>query len=131
RLTDMHEDGFSFECNVSSGTYIRALARDILDKLGLVGCVMELRRTMVDDITVDMCDRLDDILEGRYQTHDIGELLSKRYPAYEYEDMDDIMNGRKIKIDSDDEKVLIVHEGEALAIYEKNGSAYRCLRGLW
>ncbi|MBO4359105.1 MAG: tRNA pseudouridine(55) synthase TruB [Erysipelotrichaceae bacterium] len=130
-LTDMHEDGFSFECNVSSGTYIRALARDILDKLGIKGCVMELRRTMVDDITIDMCDRLDDILEGRYQTHDIGELLSKRYPAYEYEDMDDIMNGRKIKIDSDDEKVLIVHDGEALAIYEKNGSAYRCLRGLW
>ena len=37
RLTQMHDDGFSFRCIVSSGTYIRALVRDILTKMDLIG----------------------------------------------------------------------------------------------
>ena len=131
RLEEILSDGFIFECEVSSGTYIRALARDILKKMGQIGTVRKLDRTAVDRISVEQCDDLEKILEGEFRTHSLYELLSLRYPVVEYEDIDSIRNGKKIKLDSDAEQVLICSGEEALAIYEKEDDRYRCLRGLW
>lgn len=41
------------ECKVSSGTYIRALARDIGRKLGCGGYLRELRRTKIGEFSVE------------------------------------------------------------------------------
>ena len=131
RLTAIQDDGFSFDVKVSSGTYIRALVRDILEKLGQIGCVSELRRTAVDDITIAQCNSLDDILKGSYVSHDLYDILSKKYETIDYPDTEAIYNGKKISVQSDKEQILIVHEKEVLAIYEKDGEIYRCLRGLW
>ena len=131
RLIEMYPDGFSFRCKVSSGTYIRALVRDILEKLGLIGTVKELKRTAVDQITLYECDDLAEIEKGNYQAHDLYDLLKERYETIEYLNKDDILNGKKICLDSDTERVLIVHDKEVLAIYEKQGDLYRSVRGLW
>ena len=50
-----------------------------------------------------------------------------------YENIDDVKNGKKIRIDSDEEMILLTHKNEVLAIYEKDEEqhTYRCLRGLW
>ena len=130
-LTDLYEDGFSFDVSVSSGTYIRALVRDILEKLDQIGCISELRRTAIDDITVDRCNSLDDILNGNYISHDLYELLSVKYETVDYPDPSAILNGKKITVQSNQDKILIVHDKEVLAIYEKEGEIYRCQRGLW
>ena len=130
-LKEIHPDGFSFTCKVSSGTYIRALARDILEKLGLIGCVSELRRMAVDEISIDDCQTLDEIQNGNYVTHDLYELLSARYETLDYPDPAIIMNGKRIKIESDASQIFIAHGKESLAIYEKDGEEYRCQRGLW
>lgn len=130
-LNRIFDNGFVFTSTVSSGTYIRALVRDILRKLDLIGCVSYLRRLAIDDITIDECDSLDDILNGRGRYHDIYELLSKRYPVVEYEKIDDIKNGKKIKIDHTEDMILIAHENEALAIYQKDNDQYKSVRGLW
>ncbi len=131
RLSAIHDDGFSFDVKVSSGTYIRALARDILEKLGQIGCISELRRTAIDEITVDQCDRLDEILQGHYRNHDLYDILSKRYETVDYPDLEAIRNGKKIFLPNDQQQILIVHCKEVLAVYEKEGDGYRCLRGLW
>ena len=130
-LLDIFEDGFSFVAEVSSGTYIRALVRDILAKLNMKGCVSQLRRIAIDNITIDMCDKLDDVLNGNYHNHNLLELLENRYSTYEYENIDDIKNGKRIKIDCDEERIIITNNNELLAIYEKVNDEYRCLRGLW
>ncbi|MBP5280630.1 MAG: tRNA pseudouridine(55) synthase TruB, partial [Erysipelotrichaceae bacterium] len=130
-LLKMLEDGFSFRCKVSSGTYIRSLVKDICQKLDLIGTVSELRRTKVDDVDLSMCDTLDQILEGNYHTHDVSELLMKRYETVGYEPLSDVYNGKRIKINCDSEKVVIVKDDEAIAIYEKDGDTYRSVRGLW
>ena len=49
----------TIEC--SSGTYIRALARDIGADLGGGGYVEELRRTRIDSFSIDEATRLDDL----------------------------------------------------------------------
>ena len=130
-LLDMYEDGFSFKAKVSSGTYIRSLARDICYRLETIGTVSELRRTRVDEVDLSMCDTLEEIINGNYHTHDLFELLAKRYETIEYDPLQDIYNGKKIKLDCSSDKVVIAKGNEALAIYEKDKDIYRSLRGLW
>ena len=125
------DDVFTFRTRVSSGTYIRALARDILDKLNICGTVISLRRTAVDDIRVEECDRLEEIEKGNYTAHDLFELLSKRYRTVDYPDPEVIKNGKRIKLEEDADRVLICHNNEALAIYEKDHDEYKTVRGLW
>ena len=130
-LVEIYNDGFSFIVEVSSGTYIRSLARDILTKMNLIGTLQSLRRISINDVDINMCDKLEDVLNGNYTTHSILELLKNRYPIYEYEDIDVIKNGRRIKIDSNENEILIVSDNEALAIYKKDKDDYYILRGLW
>jgi len=132
KLIEIHEDGFSFKAKVSSGTYIRALVRDILKKLKLTGTLCSLTRTAVDNVTLDQCDALEDIEKGNYTLHDLYELLSVKYPLVDYENIDDIRNGRSIKIDNNSDRILIVHDKEVLAVYDKNpDNSFSCVRGLW
>ncbi len=130
-LKQIKEHSFVFCASVSSGTYIRALARDILKKLGIHGTLIELRRTKVDDISVEDCDTLEEILKGNYKTHDLYDLLSRRYPVFEDFEEKDVLNGKRIRIDSDCDKILMAKDHQALAIYEKDGDAYKSMRGLW
>ena len=130
-LLNIYEDGFSFISRVSSGTYIRALVRDILSSLNLHGTVLSLKRTAVDDVRIEDCDELNDILEGNYHLHDLYDLLSKRYEVFEDFDEKDVLNGKKLLIESDQPRLLMAKNHEALAIYEKDGDLYRSLRGLW
>ena len=130
-LKSVKEDSFVFSASVSSGTYIRALARDILKKLNIHGTLSELRRTKVDDISVEECDSLDEILKGNYKTHDLYALLSKRYPVFEGFEERDVLNGKRINVASSENKILMAKDDRALAIYEKDGDAYKCVRGLW
>lgn len=130
-LLEIYEDGFSFRCEVSSGTYIRSLAQDILKKLNLIGTLKELCRTKIDYISINNCDNLDDILNNKYTKHDLFEILSNKYYVYETEKIDDIKNGKRIKINCDKDRVLITSNKEVLAIYSKDGDEYLCVRGLW
>ena len=98
-LLDIYEDGFSFRTKVSSGTYIRSLARDICHRMDLIGTVSELRRTKVDNVDLSMCESLEEIGKGNYHTHELLELLSSRYETVTYEPVQDILNGKRIKLE--------------------------------
>ena len=130
-LDEIYDDGFSFTCRVSSGTYIRSLVQDILDKLSLKGTVLELCRTMINDISISDCDELDDVINGNYTSHELIDVISKRYSIYNVDNKSDILNGKRIKIDSDEEYLAIVNNNDLLAIYKKDGLDYKCIRGLW
>jgi len=132
-LSQIFDDGFSFICEVSSGTYIRSLVRDILVKLDLIGTLKSLRRLAINDISVEQCDKLDDILKGNYHKHNVLDLLKLRYFSMEYADIDAIKNGKRINIDCNEDKILFYVDDEALAIYQKDKikGDYYILRGLW
>lgn len=54
--------------NVSSGTYIRALARDIGRKLGTYGYLSNLRRTEISDYSVKQAHRLEEINSDNWES---------------------------------------------------------------
>ena len=130
-LNEIYEDGFEFSCEVTAGTYVRALARDILEKLDEIGTLSKLCRTCIDDINLDECDELDDVLNGKYTAHNLLDVLSKRYKTYEVDNVEDIKNGKRIKIDSDEQYLLLTNNNELLAMYQKDGNEYKSARGLW
>jgi tRNA pseudouridine55 synthase len=53
---------FTFTCEVSSGFYIRSLAHDIGEKLGVGATVVEVRRTRVGPYHVEQAKSLEELL---------------------------------------------------------------------
>lgn len=53
---------FVFACEVSSGFYVRSLAHDIGEKLGVGATVLEVRRTRVGPYHVEQAKGLDELL---------------------------------------------------------------------
>ena len=70
-------------------------------------------------------------LKGNYKAHDLYDVLSKRYPVFEGFEEKDVLNGKRINVASSENKILMAKDDRALAIYEKDGDAYKCVRGLW
>lgn len=131
-LLDVFDNGFSFRCKVSSGTYIRSLVRDVLADLGLIGTLKELRRTKVDSVSIEDCQTLDAIIEGNYQVHNLLDILSKQYQTIYLKNDLRVRQGKQMKLDNCAQRVLIACGDEAIAIYERQDDGlYHCLRGLW
>ncbi len=53
---------FTFDCNVSSGFYVRSLVHDIGKKLTVGATVVEVRRTAVGHYRVEQAKKLEEIL---------------------------------------------------------------------
>ena len=130
-LLDIDSEGFSFRCKVSSGTYIRSLVQDVLKKMDLIGTVKELKRTAVDNINLDMCDDLEEAEKGNYKVHDVLDIMKDHFECIEYEHTEDIKNGKRIRLDTQSDRVLITSNNKVLAVYEKDGDSFRSVRGLW
>lgn len=67
--TQLEETGKSFavfdmECRCSKGTYIRSLGRDLAKALGTFGCVSEIRRISIGNISVDSAVSPENISES-------------------------------------------------------------------
>lgn len=130
-LLEKNIDSFTFRCLVSKGTYIRVLVQDILNKINKIGTLLELNRTKIDEFDIKDANEIEDIINNNYKSFTVYDILSKRYEIYECDDKKYILDGKSLKIDSDAEKILVVYNKEALAIYYKEkDSTYRCLRGL-
>lgn len=120
-----------FRVQCSSGTYIRSLCEDIASKLGTVGTMSKLTRTKIEMFSIENAYTIEQIRNHEFEFESVDQALV--YPKYEVENIDDVKNGKKIRIDSDEEMILLTHKNEVLAIYEKDEEqhTYRCLRGLW
>ena len=65
---------FEIECRVTSGTYIRSLARDIGKSLGTFGYIKKLRRTAVGEIEIKDCVLLEKLTPENWNSlarHDL------------------------------------------------------------
>lgn len=57
---------FKIKCEVSKGTYIRSLARDIADNLNTVGMLETLNRTKQGDFNIENSYTLEDVKNNNY-----------------------------------------------------------------
>ncbi|MBR0137174.1 MAG: tRNA pseudouridine(55) synthase TruB [Erysipelotrichaceae bacterium] len=131
KLISFEENRIRFSVDCSSGTYIRVLAADIAGRLGTVGCLSYLDRTRIDRFKLKDAFTLEQIENGDYSCISIYEML-KDYPYYEMNDASAVLNGKTIRLECDEPLVMITHQNEVLAAYERlpNGY-YHCRRGLW
>jgi len=114
----------------SSGTYIRALARDIGVALGCGGHLTALRRTRVGPFSVDDACLPDAIGEARLiaPAHVAGEL----FPTWSMNDVEttDIGHGKKVEVAMPDAPlVAAVHEGRLVAIVAVTNGVARVVTG--
>jgi tRNA pseudouridine55 synthase len=68
------------EVDCSSGTYIRALARDVGATLGVGGHLTALRRTRVGNFTLDQARTLDDLAERPRLSYPLDEACLLSFP---------------------------------------------------
>lgn len=108
----------------SSGTYIRSLARDLGEALGVGGHLTALRRTEVGPFTLADARTLEDLTENPMMSLSLDEALIRSYPRLNVTDaeakalaMGKWLEPRGLK----DVHVAVSHQGEAVALVKEKG----------
>ena len=107
---------FTFKCNVSKGTYIRSLIRDISNKLNTIGSMSNLRRTRVGTIKIENSKSLDNITENDLIS--IIDVLDIKKVNLDKTIEKLVLNGTIIENTYGSDKVLFTHNNEAIALYK-------------
>ena len=112
----------------SSGTYIRAIARDVGEALGVGGHLTALRRTAVGPFGIDDAHTLDELGED-FTMIPIAEVARRCFPSLDLDDEQaaDVRVGRRLAIEVRDDAphAVFAPDGEFLALYERAGGELR------
>ena len=110
----------------SSGTYIRAIARDLGADLGVGGHLTALRRTAVGPYTVEQAHTLD-ALADHVAVLPIAEAARAAFPAVELDEeaAAAVRVGRRLDLALDGLSGLFAPDGAFLALYEPREGAAR------
>ena len=110
----------------SSGTYIRAIARDLGARLGVGGHLTALRRTAVGPYTLDDAATLERLGE-EFAMMPIADAARAAFPAVELDDRraGDVRVGRPLDLELDGLSAVFAPDGEFLALYEPRGGTAR------
>ena len=118
------------EC--SKGTYIRSIANDLGEALGVYGHLTKLVRVKAGEFEIKDCIRLED-LETKEDAEKvlINPLEKLHYPKYELgeEEKNKVLNGMEIFSPQDYEGIVIlVYSNNILAIGEASGRRIKCVK---
>lgn len=109
----------------SSGTYVRAVARDIGAALGVGGHLTALRRTAVGPYGLDAARTLDQLADD-FRLLPIADAARAAFPARDLDEASAaaVRVGRALDVDIDGLTALFAPDGEFLALYEpRDGQA--------
>ena len=112
----------------SSGTYIRAIARDLGATLGVGGHLTSLRRTAVGPFTLDHARTLDELAE-HFDPVPVDDAARATFPSVELttEQATDVRHGRALDLELPGLTAVFDPSGEFLALYEPRGGAARAV----
>ena len=115
----------------SSGTYVRALARDLGEALGVGGHLTMLRRTRVGGFELASAHTLDE-LEAEFMITDLDRAARSSFPTVDLDDAQagDVRFGRPLAgfvLGSDAPVALFDPAGHFLALYEQRGADARAV----
>jgi tRNA pseudouridine55 synthase len=122
------DDGVDVDITVrcSSGTYVRAIARDLGDDLGVGGHLTRLRRTSVGPFRLDVARTLDELEADQANGLDIlpiSEAARIGFPSYALDEDHavDVRFGRKLPValGANGPVAMFAGDGEFLALYEQ------------
>lgn len=126
-----YKDTIKIRVLCSSGTYIRTLCLDIANKCNTIGTMTSLVRTKIGDFSLADANTISELKNNQYRIIKPQKALAK-YPTIDYDNLSDILNGRKITLETEHDLVLIKVKGEVMAFYERiNVNLFKSKRGLW
>ena len=110
----------------SSGTYIRAIARDLGRQLGVGGHLVELRRTAVGPFTLSQAHTLEALAED-WSPVPLKTAARGCFPAYDLTEAEaaDVRVGRSLDAPMTAMTAVFAPDGEFLALYEPRGELAR------
>ncbi|MFC8526779.1 tRNA pseudouridine(55) synthase TruB [Nocardia sp. NPDC057227] len=112
------------EVECSSGTYIRALARDLGAALGVGGHLTALRRTRVGPFTLEHARTLGTLAESPTLSLPMDEAVRAAFPLRDIDpaQAEDLRNGRWLEpVGRDDVYAAVDPEGKAIALLRESG----------
>jgi tRNA pseudouridine55 synthase len=127
RLSDIRVTGgfldFDVVVDCSSGTYIRALARDIGNSLGVGGHLTSLRRTSIGNYSVENASDIVEDLAVLPMLDSAKEL----FPELQITDQQvvDVRHGKPLQLDSQLPILCLSHAGKLIAISSLSNGLYR------
>ena len=112
----------------SSGTYIRAIARDLGARLGVGGHLTALRRTAVGEFGLDTARTLDELGE-EFTMVPIADAARASFPVRDLDEAQaaDVRFGRALHIGLDALTAVFAPDGEFLALYEPRDGVARAV----
>ncbi len=110
----------------SSGTYVRAVARDLGVQLGSGGHLTALRRTAVGPYGLDVARTLDQLGE-EFALLPLADAARAAFPSYDLdaEQAQDVRYGRRIALPIEELTAVFAPDGEFLALYRPEGGHAR------
>jgi tRNA pseudouridine55 synthase len=117
RGPDVVDVDLSLRC--TSGTYVRAIARDAGARLGVGGHLTALRRTAVGPYGLDVARTLDELAE-RLELLPIAAAARAAFASVDLDDQAarDVRVGRPLDVDLGGLTAVFAPDGEFLALYE-------------
>ncbi len=133
-VTELRAGDASWEADIevrcSSGTYIRAIARDVGTALAVGGHLTALRRTSVGPFGLPDARTLDDLAET-LSLVPIADAARAAFPSYDLDERQatDVRFGRRfsVTLPTVGPVALFAPDGEFLALYEQHGDHARAV----
>ena len=117
---------FKFECNVSKGTYIRSLIRDIAKNLNTVGIMTDLKRVKQGKFKIEDALKIDDVCNNSLIS--IKDVLDCKKVNISESNKTKILNGAKIENTYGVNQVLFMDGNLEVALYKKDDKDKNKLR---
>jgi tRNA pseudouridine55 synthase len=125
---------FDFDATIdcSSGTYIRALARDLGAALGVGGHLTALRRTKIGSYQIEQAQDLDGLTAEKLEILPIEQAATQQFKVRSLSDQDviDLRHGKRLGVINETETeptAAIDSNGKLVAMLTKSGNAAKSL----
>lgn len=134
--TRTNDDDKSFidlqvEVDCSSGTYIRALARDVGEALGVGGHLTELKRTRMGKYSLEQAQTFDSPEKENFKVLDISVAATQQFPVRVLSEQEaiDLTHGKRLKANTEDSEVFagVDSAGKLIAMLTKVNNEVKSL----
>ena len=125
-IIDFSKNCLTLKVVCGSGTYIRAIGRDIAEKLETFATMTSLIRTDIDNFNIKSFVDIQSINEQNIATNmfKIKNVLSQPVLKLEQTETGKILNGQSVKIEKDDGLYQLIGENDTIALVQmKNFNA--------
>lgn len=119
------------QVDCSSGTYIRALARDLGESLGVGGHLTALRRTRIGKYSIEQAQQLENLTPGSLEILDISEAAKQQFQVRQLSNQDviDLRHGKRLKANGEGDQPFagIDASGKLIAMLTVSGKDIKSL----